>query len=105
MFTVAYKAMIFQLESGEELLIEPPPETLLPKPEKREPTEDEIKKGSEAISNLLNMFDTKEPAPLTPAEIASPCTQPETFSNSHLWSCFGSYKNQDSFVSGGINIY
>lgn len=69
MFTVAYKAMIFQLESGEELLIEPPPETLLPKPEFRQPSEEEKKKGSEAIANLLDMFESTQKPPLTPAEI------------------------------------
>lgn len=70
MFTVAYKAMVFQLESGEELITEPPPETLLPKPEKREPTEEEKKKGSEVLGSLLSMFDEPEPKPLTDAEKA-----------------------------------
>jgi hypothetical protein len=72
MFQVAYKAMLFQFECGEQLDIEPEPETLLPKPDYKNysPSEEEKKKASEIMSGLLAMFDEpQEPKPLTKQEI------------------------------------
>jgi hypothetical protein len=64
MFEIAYKATLFQIECGEELVTPPPPETLLPKPEKKEfnPSSDEVKKGEETIKSILSLWDTpKQP--------------------------------------------
>lgn len=71
-FEIAYKATLFLIECGEELLTPPPPETLLPNPDKKAyaPTSKDIEKGSEVLGSLLSMFDDKpEPKPPTPAEI------------------------------------
>jgi len=72
-FEIAYKATLFQIECGEELLTPPPPETLLPNPDKKAcaPTSKDIEKGSEVLGSLLSMFDDKpEPKQLTAAENA-----------------------------------
>jgi hypothetical protein len=69
MFEMAYKATLFQIECGEELLTPPKPETLLPKPERKDPTEKDKEKASEIIGGLLAMFDQPEPTPLTQDEI------------------------------------
>lgn len=72
MFEVAYKATLFQIESGEELRRPPELETLLAAPEKKPyaPTSEEIEKAGEVINSLLSMFDDKSsPAPLSKAGI------------------------------------
>jgi len=66
---IAYKATLFQLESGEKLITPPPPETLL---ENKKP-EQSINSGPKFeshISDLLKLFDEpQEPKPLTEAEM------------------------------------
>lgn len=67
-FEVAYKATLFQLETGHELATPPEPETLLEsKVENKAPVD--IKKGSEVLGGILAMFAEPEPAPLSKAEI------------------------------------
>ena len=71
MFEIAYKATLFQIECGEDLLLPPPSETLIEsKPVVVPKTDDQIAKGSEIIGGLLAMFDKPEQKTLTPAEIA-----------------------------------
>lgn len=72
MFEVAYKATLFQLECGEELVTPPPPETLLENKSspKQDLTSEDIEKGEQVFKSLLSMFDEPETKPLTPAEIA-----------------------------------
>jgi hypothetical protein len=68
-FEVAYKATLFQLETGHELATPPAPETLLEsKADTKAPVD--IKKGSEVLGSLLSMFDEPPPSkPMTEAEI------------------------------------
>lgn len=55
-FEIAYKATLFQLESGQEMITPPPPETLI---EKKETGVGSFNNdaGIEIISDLLKMFD------------------------------------------------
>lgn len=67
-FEVAYKATLFQLETGHELATPPAPETLLESKQEKAPVD--VKKGSEVLGSLLAMFAEQEPSkPLTQDEI------------------------------------
>lgn len=67
-FEVAYKATLFQLETGHELATPPAPETLLESKQDKAPVD--VKKGSEVLGSLLAMFAEPEPSkPLTQADI------------------------------------
>lgn len=73
LFEIAYKAALFQFESGIEMEAYPHPKTLLENKQevKRHDAPESVKKGSEVLGSLLSMFDDKpEPKPLTPAEIS-----------------------------------
>lgn len=65
---IAYKATLFQLESGEKLIAPPPPETLV---EKKKPDErrDYPEDFKSPISDILKLFEEPEPKPLTQAEL------------------------------------
>lgn len=73
LFEIAYKAALFQFESGIKMEAYPQPNTLLENKQevKRHDAPESVKKGSEVLGSLLSMLDDKpEPKPLTPAEIA-----------------------------------
>lgn len=58
-FEIAYKATLFQLECGEELMEIPKPETLIEQnltPVKND-TPQAVKAANETLSNLMSMFD------------------------------------------------
>lgn len=71
MFEVAYKATLFQIESGEELKRPQAPETMIESATQRRPeTPESVKKGEAVLNDLLSMFDPpKEPKPLTENDI------------------------------------
>lgn len=65
---IAYKATLFQLESGGKLIAPPPPETLIEQ-KKPEPIDTNAPKFESPISDLLKLFDDpQEPKQLTEAE-------------------------------------
>lgn len=67
-FEIAYKAALFQLESGEKLITPPPPSTLLEKKESEIPKADP-EKVSSTISDIMKLFDQpEEQKQLTEAE-------------------------------------
>ena len=57
-FEIAYKATLYQLECGQELISPPPPETLL---EQKKPVSTEQPDPNFKISDLLKLFDEPEP--------------------------------------------
>lgn len=71
-FDIAFKATLFQLESGDPLTRAPAPETLLESDtHENKVTPEVIKKTEEIRSSILAMLDDKpEPKPLTDAEKA-----------------------------------
>lgn len=73
LFEIAYKAALFQFESGIDMEAYPNPKTLLENKQeiKRHDAPESVKKGSEVLGSLLSMFgDKPEPKQPTAAEIA-----------------------------------
>lgn len=60
-FETAYKATLFQLEMGENLVAPPNPETLIEqkKPPAHDPSDREIKQAEVTLKDILSMFDEK----------------------------------------------
>lgn len=69
-FEVAYKATLFQLETGHELATPPAPETLLESKPNNPAAPENVKKGSAVLGDILSMFNEPEKEkPLTQKEI------------------------------------
>jgi hypothetical protein len=71
-FDIAFKATLFQLECGEQLMRAPAPETLIESDQHENKITPEVIKKTEGIrSSILAMLDDKpEPKPPTPEELA-----------------------------------
>lgn len=69
-FEVAYKATLFQLETGHELASPPAPETLLESDKPKKAAPDVVEKTADIRNSLLSMFDEPEAKPLTDADKA-----------------------------------
>ena len=59
-FEVAYKATLFQLETGHELATPPSPETLLESKPNNPAAPENVKKGSAVLGDILSMFNEPE---------------------------------------------
>jgi hypothetical protein len=68
-FEVAYKATLFQLETGNELISPPDPKTLLESDKEKPVSKNVIEKTADIRAGILGMFKDPDPKPLTAADI------------------------------------